>query len=231
MNVSNAGETAGSRDLLSTRGLEVLLAVFAILWIPFALYYFIPNTAATSSTITRTSQASTQSGSVYRLTLMEIMDTQWNSSIAQPQFFVMGPSGMVPSASISLPARTLIQLTIVSYDTPTENSTDQMGVVNGTVGGNVYLINGTVASMEDVPASWGQNVTAVPGGILAHTITIPQLGVNIPVVGGDTTVAYLYFTKTGTFAWYCATPCGFGPTGMDGAMAKAGWMTGQIVVQ
>jgi len=50
-----------------------------------------------------------------------------------------------PASTIPLPVHTLIQLTIISYDTPTAGSTDAEGKVSGTVGGTVLLINGTNA--------------------------------------------------------------------------------------
>ena len=105
-----------------------------------------------------------------------------------------------------------------------------MGEVKGTVGGNVYVINGTTATMGMAPMVWGQNVTSVPGVDLAHTFTIQALGVSIPVIGGDTQIAYLKFATAGTYTWICLTPCGFGPDGMQGAMSSPGWMTGQITV-
>jgi hypothetical protein len=159
---------------------------------------------------------------------MEIMDTAWNSTIAQPQFSLVGKNGLEPAANILLPAHTLIQLTIISYDTPTPGSTDQESVVSGTVGGTVYLINSTTAMGTDVSQRWGRNVTSVPGSMLAHTFTIQQLGINIPAVGGDTVIAYFYINQTGTFQWICLTPCGFGATGMQGAMETPGWMEGQV---
>lgn len=226
MILSNSDSGATGRGVPSTKGLAVLLTAIAILWVPFAYYYVIPSSAANSGSPTK----SGQSNPVYQLTLVEIMNTPWNSTMAQAEFFVMGPKGMMPADTISLPAHTLIQLTIVSYDTPTSGSTDQMGKVNGTVGGNVYMVNGTAAMGTDMTQKSGQNVTAVPGAYLAHTFTVPQLGINLPVVGGNTEIAYLFLTKTGTFTWLCLTPCGFGPTGMDGAMSKAGWMSGQVTV-
>jgi hypothetical protein len=156
---------------------------------------------------------------MFRLTLMEIMDTGWNSTVAQPQFSVVGTNGLEPANNIQLPVHTLIQLTIISYDTATVGSTDEQGKVAGTVGRTIYLVNGT---------TWGQNSTSVPGNMLAHTFTIQQLGINIPVVGGDAQIAYLYLNQTGTFQWICLTPCGFGQAGMGGAMSTSGWMEGQI---
>src|SRR3974390_1548050 len=55
----------------------------------------------------------------YRLELVEPMNTAWNATVSQPKFFVEGPNGLQSSANISLPVRTLIQVTIISYDTPT----------------------------------------------------------------------------------------------------------------
>lgn len=166
----------------------------------------------------------------FRLTLMEPMDSAWNSTLAQPKFYVVGASGLESSANIRVPVHTLIELTIISYDTPTPGSLDPDGKVLGTVGGELYLINGTTAMGTDPTQHWGQNVTSVSGSMLAHTFSVQQLGINIPVVGGDTEIAYLYFNQTGTFQWVRLTPCGFAPNGSQGAMSTPGWMEGQITV-
>ena len=166
-----------------------------------------------------------------QLTLVEIMDSDWNSTTAQPKFYVMGSHGLESSANIVVPVNTMIQLTIVAYDTPTDSSEDGQGVVSGVIGGSMVLINGTSASMDDMPGQWSQNVTSVPGSMLAHTFSIPDLGINVPVVGGDTQIVYLKFAKAGTYTWYCLPTCGFGASGADGAMSKAGWMMGQITIK
>jgi hypothetical protein len=212
---------------VSLRGLELIIIILTA-GLVGVLSIYIGAHSATAS-VANTTTSSQQSG-LFRITLMEIMDTGWNSTMAQPQFSIFGPKGLEPAANISLPAHTLIQLTIISYDTPTAGSTDQEGKVAGTVGGTIYLINGTTAMGMNVPAAWGQNVSSVPGSMLAHTFTIQQLGINIPVVGGDTEIAYLNLNQTGTFQWICLTPCGFGPTGTEGAMSAPGWMEGQVTV-
>ena len=190
-------------------------------------------TAASSS-----SQASPSSGP-YALTLIETMQNIWNSSEPmQPRFFVLGSHGLESSADISLPANTPIQLTIVSYDTPTPGATDAEGAVSGTLNGEVYVLNGTVATGSDgmgntsmaAAADWGQNVTSVPGSELAHTFTISQLGINIPVAAGSTVIAEIEIHQTGSFTWTCLTPCGLGADGLAGAMEKPGWMMGNIEV-
>ncbi len=189
-----------------------------------------------SVTVTSGSSSS-NSSQPYALTLVEIMENFWNStSESQPAFFVLGSHGLESSANLTLPANRLIKLTIMSYDTPTENTTAGESMVNGTVGGNMYLINGTLASgmsMDNATMmeNWGQNVTSVPYSTLAHTFTIQQLGINIPVVGGSTVIAYLRFTHPGTYVWICLTVCGLGNNGLAGAMEKPGWMTGTLTVK
>jgi heme/copper-type cytochrome/quinol oxidase subunit 2 len=189
--------------------------------------------AEAASQVAASSQVSgtTQSGP-YMLNLVEIMGNEWNSTAgAQPQFSVLGSHGLESSASISLPVNTLIQVTILSYDTPTPNSTPDQAKVTGTVGGKMYLINGTTASMSNmsqIMSPWGANVTSVPVGQLAHTFSIPSLGINIPVIGGSVEIAYIIINQPGTYTWVCLTPCGLGANGLQGAMEAPGWMTGNI---
>jgi hypothetical protein len=214
-----------AQSKLAVLVIATLIAVAALgVGVGWGIASTVPSGGGTRTT-------TTQHGNIgYRLMLIEPMNTGWNTTLAQPKFYVVGQAGLTSSANISVPVRTLIQVTIVSYDTPTAGSLDSQGKVNGTVGGNVYIINGTTASMGSMPEQWGTNVTSASGASLAHTFTIPQLGVNIPVVGGDTVIAYLYFTTTGTFTWVCLTPCGFGSNGSMGAMSTSGWMTGTVTV-
>lgn len=190
----------------------------------------------TSGGVTTTTSSSAALGVPYMITLVETMQNLWNASAGmQPKFFVLGSHGLESSANISLPADTLIQLTIACYDTADPQATNDMGVVRGTVGGTVYVLNGTIASGTGMGAlanrsDWGKTVTAVPASELAHTFTIGALGISVPVVAGSTVIAYLNIHQKGTFAWICLTPCGLGPSGLLGAMETRGWMTGNVEV-
>ena len=194
--------------------------------------------AASSSGSTSQQGAVYVSSGPYALTLVETMQNMWNSSSPmQPKFFVLGAHGLESTASISLPVNTVIQITIVSYDTPTPGATDAQGLVSGTLNGEVYVLNGTVATGASTgnmsmaaAADWGQNTTSVPASELAHTFTIPQLGINIPAVAGSTVIADIEIHQSGNFTWICLTPCGLGDNGTLGAMDAPGWMTGNIVV-
>jgi hypothetical protein len=81
----------------------------------------------------------------------------------------------------------------------------------------------------------GQPVTHVSNKDIAHTVTIPQLGINIPLPkaaeGGVSTIVFTFkANQAGDFTYMCMTPCGGGPSGMGGAMAKYGWMKGHLIV-
>lgn len=89
----------------------------------------------------------------------------------------------------------------------------------------------------------GQTVSSVSNTEIAHTFTVPELGINVPVPaatdqksGTVTTVvpAVVTFTftpaKSGTFTWHCYTPCGTGSAGTGGPMATPGWMEGTLRV-
>ena len=207
-----------------------MVAVVAAVILAGALgFYFATITSARAPSGATTSQ-NYKTSKPFQLVLVEPMNTAWNATVAQPRFFVLGDNGLESSANISLPAKTLIQLTIVSYDGPTPGSTADEAKVTGTVGNNMYTINSTVASMSDPSMQWGKNVSSVPVDTLAQTFSIPSLGINVPVPGGDMVTTYLYFNETGVFTWLCLTPCGLGPSGGNGAMTAPGWMQGQINV-
>lgn len=189
--------------------------------------------SSTGSTSTPTSGTASSTGP-YVLNEEEVMGNMWNSTVGmQPRFLVLGSHGLQSSSTITVPSHRLIEVIITSYDTPTPNSTASEAQVTGTVGGNMYLINGTTASMTNASmamSQWGANVTSVPVATLAHTFTIQSLGINIPVVGGSTEIAYLYFDHPGTYTWLCLTPCGYGKGNLGAAMSTSGWMTGTLVV-
>ena len=77
--------------------------------------------------------------------------------------------------------------------------------------------------------------TAVANADIAHTFSIPELGINAPLAkakeGGFTTMVFTFKAgKAGTYTWRCLTPCGGDPNGMGGAMATQAWMQGHLIV-
>lgn len=116
-------------------------------------------------------------------------------------------------------------------------------------GDNVVL---TIKEYDDAPTALpaGSPYNAVAGGTLtvngvatttvsnaniAHTYSIPALGINVPLAkaptGGVSTMVFTFKAdKAGTYAWRCFTPCGGGANGMTGSMATKGWMQGNLIV-
>ena len=191
------------------------------------------------SSTTTTSQTTTGgavSSGPFAITLVITGNAAWNSTTTGPRYWVLTPSGLDSSANISLPAHTLIQLTIIDYDTPTPLPS-QFAAVSGTVGNVVYVVNGTTASGGTMPFGGDANLTSAtavssldPNSEIAHTFTVAAIGLNIPVAANSVEVANFYVNQAGTFTWRCEAPCGFGSTGYAGPMSTVGWMTGTIIV-
>ncbi|MCL6596218.1 MAG: hypothetical protein K6V73_08395 [Firmicutes bacterium] len=130
-----------------------------------------------------------------------------------------GPA-MVPG-SVRLPAHALVRMIIVSYDdgpAPAPGHTAIQGVVGGRI-----LVD-------------GRAVTKVAPSTIAHTFTVPALGLNVPIPaapkGGSVTVAFTFHTgRAGTYAWQCYAECGDGPTGWGYPMTTEDMMRGNVVVR
>lgn len=207
------------------RGLELMVLLLAIV-VAAAVGYGLGTTTAGPPTGSPPGAKAT-----YVLTLIEIMDNKYNSSApAQPEFFVMSGNGLTSAANITVPSNTLIEIVIASYDMGSAPPPPQYDRVTGTVNDEMTVINGTMASGTDTTQPWAQNVTSVPGGMIVHTFTVPSLNLNIPMISGDTEIAYFTANTKGTFSWFCMTPCGTGSNGLGGAMATPGWMLGQVTV-
>lgn len=170
------------------------------------------------------------------ITLVATTGNTFNSTVGeQPAFYVVTPSGLRSAASLSLPANTLVRLTIINYDEGNASLTDpKYANVQGTVNGTItYVNNANVNSSQGtggIDLKGGQTVTSVSPDLIAHTFTIPSLNINIPIPLSSTVVAYIRISTTGSFVWFCETACGSGDTGLLGAMETPGWMTGDLDV-
>jgi heme/copper-type cytochrome/quinol oxidase subunit 2 len=84
----------------------------------------------------------------------------------------------------------------------------------------------------------GREYSSLAPDNIAHTFTIPQLGVNVPLPGDGmngqayNTVTFTFRTgAAGTYTFRCLDPCGTGPMGMMGPMMTQGYMLGTLTVQ
>ncbi len=172
----------------------------------------------------------------YTLTLVITTDNLFNSTVGdQPAFYVLGPDGLQSSASIALPANTMIQVVIVNYDdgnaTP---SSPEYYKVSGTVNGMMSVVNSTMVNATQGPSgiviSGSQTVSDMSPDLISHTFTVPQLSLNLPIPASGTIIANFMTGAPGNYAWLCTSPCGSGVNGTAGAMITPGWMAGTLVV-
>jgi len=123
-----------------------------------------------------------------------------------------------------VPANSLVTITLHDYDlgldSPLPNGTP-FATVQGTIGGVAYLN--------------GQPYAALAPEKIAHTFTIPQLHINVPLPGfgkeSDTISFTFRIGKAGTYIFQCFDPCGTGSNGFEGPMATKGYMMGTLTVQ
>jgi hypothetical protein len=147
------------------------------------------------------------------------------------------PSGHWQHTTIyKVPAHTLVRVTLYQYDSATGLRNPFLGQVRGTVGG-IARINGKAVSVLNPDDA-------------AHTFTIPDIDVSVPLPGisakaknpcsvAPCSLAYSHNTITfsfmspgpGTYRWQCFVPCGAGTLfGNGGPMQTIGYMNGLIEV-
>ena len=131
-------------------------------------------------------------------------------------------------ANFSVPAHTLLEFTIINYDSGMNPVTPVQAEVNGTLGNCIYL--------NSTPTTLGPCVHSIPAGFVAHTFSFvggPYAGFNVPMPSandspeggiGASVTFFTYFNTTGTFIWNCLAPCD------PWSMAHFGFMEGNMTV-
>ncbi|MHB1988858.1 MAG: hypothetical protein ACYCSF_12905 [Acidimicrobiales bacterium] len=137
-----------------------------------------------------------------------------------------------------VPAHTRINMTIYQYDSGSPLRNQEFGQVAGTTG-NSMTVNGKLLSVID------SNV----GNGVAHTFTIPTLGISVPLYGNSGTanlcsaapctaksphnvIKFSFMSPgVGQYPWQCFVPCGLGYLyGNGGPMQTIGYMDGFMKV-
>jgi hypothetical protein len=142
----------------------------------------------------------------------------------------------VHSTNYTVPANSVVHVTIYQFDTPTGLRNPFLSQVQGTEGGTATIDGKTVNAIEPEEAS--------------HTFAVPELGVFVPLPGvseeakniceeapcemnsAHRTISFSFHTgKKGRFRWQCFVPCGAGfYFGNGGPMQTFGYMDGFINV-
>lgn len=129
-------------------------------------------------------------------------------------------------SQLTVPANSLVTITVHDYDFGSAQLPDSSPYKNVQgVEGNTVTADGVTYSSLDA-----SNV--------AHTFTIPELHLNVPMIatapqGADySTVIFTFRTgAAGTYTWHCFAPCGTDPDGWGGPMNSKGFMLGTLTVQ
>ena len=133
----------------------------------------------------------------------------------------------VPS-SFTVPANSTVHVEIRDFDDGAASIPSGYEKVQGTTGGSMTLIPSVAGDLSDAQP---QTVQAVDPKNVAHTFTIADTGLSVPLPGSST-VRFTFKTgAAGTHSWQCMAACGTGDSGWAGPMAAAGYMQGKMTVQ
>ena len=173
-----------------------------------------------------------------------------NDASATPDwvsYFVKNPQTgqWVHSTIWQLPANTRVNVTAYEFDTCDPLRNQLWAHVTGTVGGVMY-VSGEAGGVNGKVSLVNSDTTC---GV-AHTLTVPALGLNVPFAGvlytasnqcthapcvmSDThTVTRFSFVTPGPgdYRWQCFIPCGLATDDGNGhAMSTLGFMAGFLQV-
>lgn len=130
------------------------------------------------------------------------------------------------STPLTVPANSLVTVTIRNFD---------LGDAALAPNSPLAKVQGTADGTASVD---GRTYSALDPAKVAHTFTIPELKLNVPIPGDAAndasylTVTFSFHTgKAGTYTFECLAPCGTGSSGFDGPMASMAYMKGTLTVQ
>jgi hypothetical protein len=208
--------------------LGVLIGLYVATWASS-----FPKSVAAVST-------NTAEGPSNQLTLETVAAVGSKFSPSHPDwvsYLVQSHGQWVHSTVYTVPANSLVHITIYQFDSPTGLRNPFLSQPQGTVGGTETVDGKAVGSIEPEEAS--------------HTFAVPELGVFVPLPGiteaqektacefapcqlssGHRTISFTIRTgKKGRYHWQCFVPCAAGSlTGNGGPMQTLGYMDGFLNV-
>ncbi len=135
--------------------------------------------------------------------------------------------GYLPTTYLHVPAGAVVHMTIDQQDGQTGLRNEYFGLVRGTVNDEMTVNGKTMSAIDPTTA--------------AHTFTVPDLGVSVPLEGvADDAPAnaqvviqfdFVVPSTPGLFRWQCFVPCAAGTLyGNGGPMQTLGYMAGELQV-
>jgi hypothetical protein len=192
-------------------------------------------------------------GGVTNVVMQEDPQNNSASESGWVSYFVQDPATKqwVHTTLFSVPAHTIVHMTILGYDGCTALRNNYWSQIQGTIGGTVNL---SIVNNKGV-ATPPKNVSLINSWAncnVAHTFSIPALRVFVPVASpnaidsannlcgvspctsGPHSVESFSFRvfQSGVYRWQCFIPCGGGYVdGNGGPMQTFGYMTGNMEVR
>ncbi len=141
----------------------------------------------------------------------------------------LGPA-YVPS-DFTVPANSTVKVTVIDFDnaTPLTGPFTKYAKVTGTVGGTmgVQAINPLA---PNTVVGKVHKMSYLAPALVAHTLTIPRLGINVPMAGESRITFVIRTGRAGAYQWQCMDPCGGGASGLGAPMGDRGYMAGTMTV-
>jgi len=212
---------------LTIVGGAVLFAVIAL-----GLYVFV-WLAYNPETIASTPQTNSSGQVTNHLFLATTGSIDFGTHPTWVAYLIRHDGKWVSSTVWQVPAHSVVHVTIWEYDSQTGLRNPFISMVRGTVGGTVVENGKTIRYMNP--------------NLPAHSFSIPELGLNVPLEGisqstypadltnpHNTHVTINFSFKTGgpqTVHWQCFVPCAAGFLfGQGGPMQTIGYMDGYLKI-
>jgi hypothetical protein len=152
---------------------------------------------------------------------------------SQPDWVSYGPT-----TNLSVPAHSLVTITIKQYDSGGTITNPYFATVHGTVDGTETVNGKTVTDVNSDAVGHTFTVHALPTNQdpLFVSVPLPALPDNAKPASGSNypnpnVVTFSFVTDgPGNYVWNCEYPCGDGYVAFGGAMSTRGYMSGTLTV-
>jgi hypothetical protein len=152
---------------------------------------------------------------------------------SQPDWVSYGPT-----TNLSVPAHSLVTITIKQYDSGGTITNPYFATVHGTVDGTETVNGKTVTDVNSDAVGHTFTVHALPTNQdpLFVSVPLPALPDNAKPAAGSNypnpnVVTFSFVTGgPGNYVWNCEYPCGDGYVAFGGAMSTRGYMSGTLTV-
>ena len=157
----------GRSARVAIAGASLGAVVAVVVWVAMAFLRSNPPTVDFAS--------DHQPGAPVELTLQTVGSIGFGPHPTWVSYLTEAPDGKwVHTTLWDLPAHTRVNVTILQYDSGSPLRNQFIGAVSGTIGGSMTL-NGKVVSL----------INSNTGNGVAHTFSIPTLGINVPLYGNS----------------------------------------------